>query len=74
VGESFAQAAEMATQFQYWNAAGVLLVHAATQNFRAVGRAADSLLSYGSAPPAPFDVHHSGTLWVFDIRYCGELR
>ena len=29
VGESFAQAAEMATQFQYWNAAGVLLVHAA---------------------------------------------
>ncbi len=29
VGESLAQAAEMATQFEYWNAAGVLLVHAA---------------------------------------------
>lgn len=29
VGESFAQAAEMATEFQYWNVAGVLLVHAA---------------------------------------------
>ena len=29
VAESFAQAAEMATEFQYWNAAGVLLVHAA---------------------------------------------
>lgn len=29
MGESFAQAAELAMQFQYWNAAGVLLVHAA---------------------------------------------
>ena len=29
VAENFAQAAEMATEFQYWNAAGVLLVHAA---------------------------------------------
>jgi hypothetical protein len=29
VAENFAQAAQMATEFQYWNAAGVLLVHAA---------------------------------------------
>jgi len=29
VGEHFAQAAHLATEFQYWNAAGVLLVHAA---------------------------------------------
>jgi hypothetical protein len=29
VGEHFAQAAQLATEFQYWNAAGVLLVHAA---------------------------------------------
>ena len=28
VAENFAQAAEKATEFQYWNAAGVLLVHA----------------------------------------------
>jgi hypothetical protein len=27
--ESFTQAAELATEFHYWNAAGVLLVHAA---------------------------------------------
>ena len=29
VGEHFAQAAQLATEFQYWNAAGVLQVHAA---------------------------------------------
>jgi hypothetical protein len=29
VGENFAKAAEVATEFEYWNAAGVLLVHAA---------------------------------------------
>ena len=29
VGEHFAKAAEVATEFEYWNAAGVLLVHAA---------------------------------------------
>jgi len=29
VGENFAEAAEVATEFEYWNAAGVLLVHAA---------------------------------------------
>ena len=29
VAQNFAQAAQMATEFQYWNAAGVLFVHAA---------------------------------------------
>lgn len=29
VGENFANAAEVAAEFEYWNAAGVLLVHAA---------------------------------------------
>ncbi len=29
VAENFAQAAEIAAEFRYWNAAGVLLVHAA---------------------------------------------
>jgi hypothetical protein len=29
VAENFAQAAAMAVEFQYWNAAGVLLVHSA---------------------------------------------
>jgi hypothetical protein len=27
VGEHFVQAAQLATEFQYWDAAGVLLVH-----------------------------------------------
>jgi hypothetical protein len=29
VAENFAQAARLATEYEYWNAAGVLLVHAA---------------------------------------------
>jgi len=29
VGRSFAEAADLAREFEYWNAAGVLLVHAA---------------------------------------------
>lgn len=29
VGENFVKAAEVAAEFEYWNAAGVLLVHAA---------------------------------------------
>ena len=29
VGENFAKVADVATEFEYWNAAGVLLIHAA---------------------------------------------
>ena len=56
VGESFYHGAELAKEFEYWNAAGVLVVHAAIAYTDAITIAAGGVKSRGEDHMAAADL------------------